>query len=391
MNNILLFLDKETKNLVSADLYKNEFIIQSRESSHMKIKDGQKVLNFTGHDYLGFSKHAVYVSSMVESANSFGMGASSPRIISGTQEVHKELEKTISRFLGADDTVVFDSFYSANTGLFEAILSDEDAVFLDNQCHPCVVDGVRLTNSVVFTFKNNSMEDLEDKLKRSQKARFRLIATSGVFGHEGSLADLKGIIDLAAKYEAFVCVEDSLGVGVMGERGRGTHEHFEALDQIDILTGTFTNALGGGGGGYVATRFEIAKWLRQKSRTYVFSNSLSPVLAGAQVEIIKILEEDQTALNRLRHNCTLFRDKIHGSSFQLLPGDHPNICIHVGDALRVQKIINHLYSDGIFLVGLCYPVVPRSSARIQVQMSASHTKEDVTTLANALYEAGQKV
>ncbi len=370
-------LDKTLEEIRQSGLYKTERIISGPQGARIKVKGGKPVLNLCANNYLGLASHPELTDAVRVSLDQWGYGLSSVRFICGTQEIHRELENRISRFLGTEDTILYTSCFDANGGLFETLLTAEDAVISDSLNHASIIDGIRLCKAKRLVYKNSDMQELEERLKEARDNRFRMIATDGVFSMDGSIADLKGICRLADRYDALVMVDDSHAVGVLGARGRGTHEFHDVVDKIDIITGTLGKALGGATGGYTSGRKEIVEMLRQRSRPYLFSNSVAPPVVAASLKALDMLEEDSSLLDKLTENTRHFRSKMKENGFEISPGRHPIVPIMLGDAMLAQKMAGRLLEKGIYVIGFFYPVVPRDAARIRTQISAIHTKEDL--------------
>ncbi len=362
-----------------AGTFKAERVITSPQEARIGVADGRErqVLNLCANNYLGLSDHPEIVRAAHEGLDRWGYGMSSVRFICGTQAVHKELERKLSEFLGTEDTILYSSCFDANGGLFETLLTDEDAVISDELNHASIIDGVRLCKAQRFRYKNSDMADLEAKLQAAESARFRLIATDGVFSMDGYLADLPGVCDLADQYDALVMVDDSHAVGFTGERGRGTHEHHGVMDRVDILTGTLGKALGGASGGYTSGRQEIVDLLRQRSRPYLFSNSVAPPIVAASLRALGLIAETSELRDRLRENTAFFRSEMTRLGFDILPGEHPIVPVMIGDAAKATEMADALLERGVYVIGFSYPVVPQGKARIRCQMSAAHTREDL--------------
>ena len=378
MKEILKQLQKEIDDIRDSGLYKNERIISTPQKARVEVKDGTgAILNMCANNYLGLANHPEVVQAAHNGLDKWGYGMSSVRFICGTQEIHKELEQRISEFLGTDDTILYTSCFDANGGLFETLLSSEDAVISDALNHASIIDGIRLCKAQRYRYKTCDMEDLERCLKESQGARFRLIATDGVFSMDGSIANLAEICDLADKYDALVMVDDSHAVGFMGENGRGTHEYCGVMGRVDIITGTLGKALGGASGGYTSARKEIIEMLRQRSRPYLFSNTVAPAIVSASIKAIELLTESRDLIDKLKVNTQRFRTKMTENGFDIKPGTHPIVPIMLGDAVLAQNMASKLLEKGIYVIGFFYPVVPKGEARIRVQISAAHSKEDI--------------
>jgi glycine C-acetyltransferase len=338
---------------------------------------GKAVLNMCANNYLGLSDHPDVISAAKQSYEKWGYGLSSVRFICGTQQIHKELEKKVSEFLGTEDTILYGSCFDANGGLFETILGQEDAVISDELNHASIIDGIRLCKAERFRYKNSDMKDLEEKLREAKYARFRLIATDGVFSMDGFVARLDAICELAEKYNALVMIDDCHGTGVIGKTGRGTPEYRNVQGRVDIITGTFGKALGGASGGFTSGRKEIIEMLRQRSRPYLFSNTLAPAIVSASIKALELLTGSTKLVERLQKNTRYFRKKIKQTGLNVLDGVHPITPIMLGDAALAQKMAQRLLEEGIYVIGFSYPVVPKGQARIRVQISAAHTREDL--------------
>ncbi len=365
-------------DLIRADgLFKDERILSSPQGSHVRLSGGQEVLNMCANNYLGLSGDPRVQAAAREALERWGYGLSSVRFICGTQEIHKKLEVSISEFLGSEDTTLYSSCFDANGGLFEALLSGDDSVISDELNHASIIDGVRLCKAKRYRYRHSDMDDLKEKLQQAQDSRYRLIATDGVFSMDGDFAKLRGICDLADTYDALVMVDDSHAVGFVGPKGRGTHEYCGVMGRVDILTGTFGKALGGASGGYTSGRKEIVELLRQRSRTYLFSNTLAPMIAAASLETIDILTKTTELRDRLNANTVYFRNRITECGFDIKPGEHPIVPIMLGDAILAQRMAAALLRKGVYVIGFSYPVVPMGQARIRVQLSALHTREDL--------------
>jgi glycine C-acetyltransferase len=367
----------QIREIKDSGLYKAERIITSPQRMHITVADGREVLNMCANNYLGLSDNPELIQAAKQSYDKWGFGLSSVRFICGTQQIHKELEDAIAEFLQTDDAILYSCCFDANTGLFETLLAAEDAIISDELNHASIIDGVRLCKAQRFRFKNCDMQDLEEKLIEAQSARFRLIATDGVFSMDGTIAKLNEICDLAEKYDALVMVDDSHSVGVLGENGRGTHEHCGVMGRVDIITGTFGKALGGASGGYTAGRKEIIELLRQRSRPYLFSNTLAPAIAATSLKVIEMLTSSNELCQRLQANTKYFREKMGGLGFDIVAGEHPIVPIMLGDAVLAQKMSASLLEKGLYVIGFSFPVVPKGKARIRTQISAAHTIEDL--------------
>jgi glycine C-acetyltransferase len=381
-------LGRETAKLREAGLYKAERVIASPQAPAIEV-GGREVVNFCANNYLGLSNHPALVEAAQAALARYGFGMSSVRFICGTQTVHKELEARLSGFLGTEDTILYSSCFDANTGLFETLLDENDAVISDALNHASIIDGVRLCKARRLRYANNDMAELEAKLKEARDCRFRLIATDGVFSMDGIMADLPAICDLAEQYGALVMVDDSHAVGFMGAGGRGTPEHCGVAERVDILTGTLGKALGGASGGYTSGRGPIVEWLRQRSRPYLFSNSLAPVIAATSIKVLDLLEESGELRERLAANGRRFRAGLAGLGFALVPGEHPIIPVMLGEAKLAQEMAARLLDEGIYVIGFSYPVVPEGRARIRTQMSAAHTDAQIDRALAAFAKVGR--
>jgi glycine C-acetyltransferase len=371
------YLTTQLNEIRSAGLFKAERVIASPQDAHIRVGDGQPVLNLCANNYLGLAEHPEVVAAAHEALERWGYGLASVRFICGTQAIHKQLEDKISEFLQTEDTILYSSCFDANGGLFETLLGPEDAVISDELNHASIIDGVRLCKAVRYRYRNNDMQDLEARLKEAAGARFRLIATDGVFSMDGYIANLPAICDLADTYDALVMVDDSHAVGFMGPRGRGTPEYHGVSHRVDILTGTLGKALGGASGGYTSGRKEIIAMLRQRSRPYLFSNSLAPSIAGASIKALELLSNSTELRDRLESNTRHFREGMVSSGFEILPGEHPIVPIMLGDAALASRVADALLAKGVYVIGFSYPVVPKGKARIRTQISAAHTREDL--------------
>ncbi|MFG2178413.1 glycine C-acetyltransferase [Streptomyces abikoensis] len=378
-------LRKELQDIRDAGLYKSERVITSPQSAAISVGDG-KVLNFCANNYLDLADHPEVITAAKRALDDWGFGMASVRFICGTQAPHKELEEKISRFLGMEDTILYSSCFDANGGVFETLLTAEDAVISDELNHASIIDGIRLSKAARFRYRNRDMADLERCLKEASGARHKLIVTDGVFSMDGYIAPLDEICDLAERYGALVMVDDSHAVGFVGEEGRGTPELFGVTERVDIITGTLGKALGGASGGYVAARAEIVELLRQRSRPYLFSNSLAPSIVGASLRVLDLLTESGDRRARLRENTKLFRAEMTAAGFDILPGEHPIAPVMVGDAALAGRMAAALLEKGIYVIAFSYPVVPNGKARIRVQLSAAHSREDVLRTVAAFRE-----
>jgi glycine C-acetyltransferase len=384
-------LQKQIDDIEAAGLYKKEREITSPQQPNITIAGGQKVLNMCANNYLGLANDPSIIKAAKSSFDKYGFGMSSVRFICGTQSIHHELEKKISQFLGMEDTILYSSCWDANGGLFETILGPEDAVISDALNHASIIDGIRLCKAKRLRYNNNDLADLEEKLKEAKDCRFRLIATDGVFSMDGSIANLKGVCDLADKYDALVMVDDSHAVGFIGEKGRGTPEYCGVMGRVDIITGTFGKALGGASGGYTAAKKEIVEILRQRSRPYLFSNTLAPTITAATLHVLDMIETSDHLRKQLKDNSRYFREKMAALGFDLLPGEHPIIPVMLGDAKLAQDFAAKMLEHGVYVVGFFYPVVPQGKARIRTQMSAAHTRTDLDRAIAAFQAVGKEL
>ena len=379
MKDALKIYHKELESIRESGTYKDERIITTPQKARIDTTKANGVLNMCANNYLGLSNNPELIKAAKDSYDKWGFGLSSVRFICGTQGIHKELEKKISTFLGMDDTILYSSCFDANGGLFETLLTAEDAVISDELNHASIIDGVRLCKAKRFRYKNNNMEDLEAQLKAAdeQGARIKLIATDGVFSMDGYIANLVGICDLADKYNALVMVDDSHAVGFMGAHGRGTPEHCGVMDRVDIITGTLGKALGGASGGYTSARQEIVDLLRQRSRPYLLSNTLAPAIAAASIKVFDMLSESTALRDKVHENARYFRAEMEKAGFDLLPGEHPIVPVMLYDAKIANEFAARMLDKGVYVVGFCYPVVPKGRDRIRTQISAGHSKEDL--------------
>ncbi|ANN18439.1 glycine C-acetyltransferase [Amycolatopsis orientalis] len=369
-----------------AGLYKGERVIQGPQRASVRVGDGD-VLNFCANNYLGLADHPKLIEAAQEALDRWGFGMASVRFICGTQQPHKELEAKLSEFLGTEDTILYSSCFDANAGLFETLLTDQDVIISDELNHASIIDGVRLCKAKRMRYRNRDVADLEQRLKEASGARYRMIATDGVFSMDGYLAPLDEICALAERYDALVMVDDSHAVGFTGPTGRGTPELFGVRDKVDVVTGTLGKALGGASGGYTSGRAEIVEMLRQRSRPYLFSNSLAPSITAAALATLELLDSSGELLEKLRANTALFRRRMTEAGFDLLPGEHPIIPVMIGDAAKAGKMADLLLDQGIYVIGFSYPVVPHGKARIRTQMSAAHSTDDVNRAVDAFVTA----
>jgi len=384
-------LTAELEDIKSAGLYKSERIIAGPQGAEVKLKDGQEPLIFCANNYLGLSSHPEVVKASKDALDTHGYGMSSVRFICGTQDIHKELEDKIARFLGTEDTILYAACFDANGGVFEPLLGAEDAIISDALNHASIIDGVRLCKAKRYRYAHSNMEELEKALQDAQAQRFRIIVTDGVFSMDGDIAKLDKICDLADKYDAMVMVDDCHSAGFIGKTGRGTHEHCDVMGRVDIITGTLGKALGGSMGGYTSGKKEIIEMLRQKSRPYLFSNSLAPSIVGAANKVFDILGQTTEFRDQLEENATYFRTKMVEAGFDIKPGDSPIVPVMLYDAPLAQEFAAQLLNEGIYVIGFFYPVVPKGEARIRVQLSAGHTKEQLDKAINAFIKIGKSL
>ncbi|HEN3566730.1 TPA: glycine C-acetyltransferase [Yersinia enterocolitica] len=386
-------LEQQLKTTRAEGLYKNERIITSAQQADIAVADGHHVINFCANNYLGLANHPRLIAAAKKGMDTHGFGMASVRFICGTQDTHKELEQKLASFLGMEDAILYSSCFDANGGLFETLLGPEDAIISDALNHASIIDGVRLCKAKRYRYANNDMSELKAQLEQAKAdgARHIMIATDGVFSMDGVIANLKGVCDLADEYQALVMVDDSHAVGFVGANGRGTHEYCEVMDRVDIITGTLGKALGGASGGYTAGRKEVVEWLRQRSRPYLFSNSLAPAIVAASIEVLSLLEDGAELRDRLWSNARLFREKMSAAGFTLAGADHAIIPVMLGDASLAQEFANALLKEGIYVTGFFYPVVPKGQARIRTQMSADHTPEQVERAVEAFIRIGKQL
>jgi glycine C-acetyltransferase len=385
------YLTGKIHDIEKAGLFKRERLIESPQQAEVRVASEKPVLNLCANNYLGLANHPAVVEAAREALDRWGYGLASVRFICGTQTIHKQLEARLSEFLGTEDTILYSSCFDANGGLFETLLEAEDAIISDELNHASIIDGIRLSKAQRFRYRNGDMADLESKLKEASSARNRLIATDGVFSMDGYVARLAEICDLAEKYGAMVMVDDSHAVGFMGKSGRGTHEHHNVVERVDILTGTLGKALGGASGGYTSGRKEIISLLRQRSRPYLFSNSVAPMIVAASIKVLDLLTETTELRERLFSNTNLFRKRMQASGFQILPGEHPIVPVMLGDAALATRMADLLLKKGVYVIGFSYPVVPQGKARIRVQVSAAHTPEELEFAAEQFAAAKREL
>ncbi|MBS0615008.1 MAG: glycine C-acetyltransferase [Verrucomicrobia bacterium] len=388
---LFIELDRQLEELKKQGLFKKERIITTPQQAAITTQDGKEVLNFCANNYLGLANHPDIRKAAEKALVEHGFGMASVRFICGTQDIHKELEARVAHFLGMEDTILYTSCWDANGGLFETILGEEDVVISDMLNHASIIDGIRLCKAKRHRYKNNDMNDLEEKLKEAKGARYRLIVTDGVFSMDGIIANLKAICDLAERYDALVMVDDSHAVGFMGKKGRGTPEYCDVMKRVDLLTGTFGKALGGASGGYTSGRKEIIAWLRQRSRPYLFSNTLAPMIVAATLKALDLIESSDHLRKKLFANSDHFRKEMTQLGFELVPGEHPIIPVMLGDAKLASQMADALLTEGIYVISFSYPVVPEGLARIRTQMSAAHEKSHIDLAVKAFAKVGKKL
>lgn len=386
-------LQVELDELRNAGLFKEERIIVTPQSADIRTNKGEEVINFCANNYLGLSSNADVLKAAKLAIDSHGFGMSSVRFICGTQDIHKELENKIAKYVGQKDAILYAAAFDANGGLFEPLLNAEDAIISDSLNHASIIDGIRLCKAKRYRYKNNDMTDLESKLKEAKDggARRMMIATDGVFSMDGIIANLKGVCDLADDYGAMVMVDDCHATGFVGKTGRGSGEHNDVMDRVDIVTGTFGKALGGASGGFTASSKEVVAMLRQKSRPYLFSNTLAPSIVGASIAVLDVLEKSTTLRDKLEANAKHFREGMTAAGFDLVPGEHPIIPVMLYDAPLSQKFADELLNEGIYVIGFYYPVVPKEQARIRVQLSAAHEPHHIDKAISAFTKVGKQL
>ncbi len=382
-------IQSELDELRAAGLYKEERVITTPQAANIATNQGMEVLNFCANNYLGLSSHPDVIEAAKAAIESRGYGMSSVRFICGTQDIHKELERKTAEFLGTEDCILYAAAFDANGGLFEPLLTKEDAIISDSLNHASIIDGIRLCKAARYRYKTNDMEDLELQLQKAQGARRRMIATDGVFSMDGTIAQIDKICDLADKYDAMVMVDECHSTGFIGKTGRGTHEHCNAMGRVDIITGTYGKALGGASGGFTAARKEIVDILRQRSRPYLFSNTLAPSIVGASIKVLDLLSSTTALRDKLEDNTSYFREAMTAAGFDILPGVHPIVPIMLYDAKLSQDFANALLDEGIYVIGFYYPVVPKELARIRVQISAGHEREHLERAVAAFTKVGK--
>jgi glycine C-acetyltransferase len=392
-NHFCEHLQKQLADIRAAGLYKAERVITTPQNSRVRVAGGEPVLNLCANNYLGLAQHPEVREAARAGLEQWGYGLASVRFICGTQGQHKELEAKLTGFLGTEDTILYSSCFDANGGLFETLLGPEDAIISDELNHASIIDGIRLCKAQRHRYKNNDLADLEARLQEAEanQARFKMIATDGVFSMDGYIANLPGVCDLAEKYHALVMVDDSHSVGFMGQRGRGTHEHCGVMGRVDILTGTMGKALGGASGGYTSGRREVIEFLRQRSRPYLFSNTLTPSIVAGTLKSLEILTRSTELRDRLEANTRYFREQMTRAGFNILPGEHPIVPIMFGDAALAVKFANRMLGKGVYVIAFSYPVVPQGKARIRTQISAAHTRDDLSFAVETFSEVKREL
>jgi len=384
-------LVKEINNTKNSGLYKSERVITSPQSSKINTTEMNEIINLCSNNYLGLSSHPVVLKAAKETIDSHGFGLSSVRFICGTQDIHKKLEEKISDFLGTEDTILYAAAFDANGGVFEPLFGAEDAIISDQLNHASIIDGIRLCKAQRYRYKHNDMSDLEEKLKETSNCRSRIIVTDGVFSMDGTIAQLDKIVALAKKYKSLILIDECHSSGFMGEKGRGVHELKQVMGDIDIITGTLGKALGGASGGFTSGRKEIIDVLRQKSRPYLFSNTLAPSIVGASLKVFEILEKDNSLIKKLHDNTIYFREQMTKIGFDIIKGTHPIVPIMLYDAVKAKEMSEQLLKRGIYVIGFYFPVVPKDKARIRVQLSASHSREQLDRAISAFKEVGENL
>ena len=384
-------LSQTLEEIKSQGLYKTERIITSPQDAHIAVAGGKRVLNMCANNYLGLADHPELIKAAKEALDSHGLGMASVRFICGTQDLHQQLEAALTKFLGTEETILYPSCFDANGGLFETLLTEKDAILSDELNHASIIDGVRLCKAQRFRYKHNDMADLEAKLKEASGARFRLIATDGCFSMDGTIADLKSIVDLAEKYDALTMIDDAHATGFLGKTGRGTHEYRGVMGKIDIITGTLGKALGGASGGFTSGRKEIVDLLRQRSRPYLFSNTVAPPIVAACLKTLEILTASTELRDKLEENTKYFRAAVIERGLTIKPGVHPIVPIMIGDAAKSQKFAARMLDKGVYVIGFFYPVVPHGTARVRVQVSAAHSREDLEFAVKAFAETNDEL
>jgi glycine C-acetyltransferase len=384
-------LSQTLEEIKSQGLYKTERIITTPQDAHITVAGGKRVLNMCANNYLGLADHPELIKAAKEALDSHGLGMASVRFICGTQDLHKELEAALTKFLGTEETILYPSAFDANGGLFETLFTEKDAIISDELNHASIIDGIRLCKAQRFRYKHNDMADLEAKLKEARGARFRLIATDGCFSMDGTIADLKSIVDLAEKYDALTMIDDAHATGFLGKTGRGTHEYRGVMGKMDIITGTLGKALGGASGGFTSGRKEIVDLLRQRSRPYLFSNTVAPPIVAACLKALELLTASTELRDKLEENTKYFREAVTQRGLTIKPGVHPIVPIMIGDAAKSQKFAARMLEKGVYVIGFFYPVVPHGTARVRTQVSAAHSREDLEFAVKAFAETNEEL
>ncbi len=384
-------ISQTIEEIKSQGLFKTERVITSPQDAHIAITGGKRVLNMCANNYLGLADHPALIAAAKEALDTHGFGMASVRFICGTQDIHKELEAALTKFLGTEDTILYPSCFDANGGLFETLLTDKDAIISDELNHASIIDGVRLCKAQRFRYKHNDMTDLEAQLGAAKDARFRLIATDGCFSMDGTIASLKEIVDLAEKYNALTMIDDAHATGFLGKTGRGTHEYRGVMGKIDIITGTLGKALGGASGGFTSGRKQIVDLLRQRSRPYLFSNTIAPPVVAASLKALELLSASTELRDKLEENTKYFRAALTERGLTIKPGTHPIVPIMIGDAAKSQKFAARMLDKGVYVIGFFYPVVPHGTARVRTQVSAAHSREDLEFAVNAFAEVNREL
>ena len=384
-------LSQTLEDIKSQGLFKTERVITSPQDAHIAITGGKRVLNMCANNYLGLADHPALIAAAKEALDTHGFGMASVRFICGTQDIHKELEASLTKFLGTEETILYPSCFDANGGLFETLLTEHDAVISDELNHASIIDGIRLCKAQRFRYKHNDMADLEAQLRAAQDARFRLVATDGCFSMDGTIANLSAICDLAEKYNALTMIDDAHATGFLGKTGRGTHEYRGVMGRIDIITGTLGKALGGASGGFTSGRKEIVDLLRQRSRPYLFSNTVAPPVVAASLKALELLSASTELRDKLEENTKFFRATLTERGLTTKPGVHPIVPIMIGDAAKSQKFAAHMLEKGVYVIGFFYPVVPHGTARVRTQVSAAHSREDLEFATNAFAEVNEEL
>ena len=384
-------LSQALEEIKSQGLYKTERVITTPQDAHIAVAGGKRVLNMCANNYLGLADHPELIKAAKEALDSHGLGMASVRFICGTQDLHKELEAALTKFLGTEETILYPSCFDANGGLFETLLAEKDAIISDELNHASIIDGVRLCKAQRFRYKHNDMADLEAKLKEASGARFRLIATDGCFSMDGTIADLRSIVDLAEKYDALTMIDDAHATGFLGKTGRGTHEYRGVMGKIDIITGTLGKALGGASGGFTSGRKQIVDLLRQRSRPYLFSNTVAPPIVAACLKALELLTASTELRDKLEENTKYFREAVTERGLTIKPGVHPIVPIMIGDAAKSQKFAARMLEKGVYVIGFFYPVVPHGTARVRTQVSAAHSREDLKFAVKAFAETNEEL